>query len=203
MVVEYYWQGLDYLKWVLGAAGVGCFLAMLPEPTGRKRGWLKLFGCVLVGAGTFCAALGGVLFNLRAPMVEDEGVVAGVYVSGGKGAHTDFGLLTSHGEIDGLSISGAVKWIHDGDAVVVTYQDGSHAVVGIRVVSGAAIGWTATGETGALGAWLGLVASVGLMGYGVADWFNDGTAIPSQPDDSAAVNGEVDSASLLNLSGRE
>ena len=203
--MHYYWPGLDYLKWIMGVIAAGCFLMMLPEPASTKRGFLKLAACCIAASAIFCGALAGVLFNKRAPHRSVEGVLRGVKVWDGKGSHTDFRLDQVGGETLALSIDRAVSWIHDGDFVNVVYQAGSGAVLSITMLAGPSTGWRSTGgNDGEFGAWMALVAAVALAGYGVLDWISDGRAIPNEaPQSVPAPDGDVDSASMLNLSGRD
>ena len=202
--MTYYWAGLDYAKWILCACGAGLFLAMLPEPAGARRGWFKLAACCTLAAGMFSGGLAGVLFNHRAPHYSVDGWLTGVHVYGSrKGSHTDFRVVRPTGEAIALSINRTVRWVHNGDAVRVVYQGGSGAVLSLITLSGSYANSQVEGTTGGFGASVVIVASAILAGYGILDWFNDGKAIPAEPDNLPMPDGEVDSASMLNLSSRE
>jgi len=198
--VHYYWPGLDYAKWALCAVGALFFFKMQTEPAGTKRGWFKLVACITLALGVFSGSLAGVLFNLRAAHLTAEGVVTQVIVSGGRAASTEFQLVEPTGASTALKFDRALRWIHDGDVVRVTYQDGSHAVLLLTPLTGRYAGSQVEGSDGSFGAWLALIAAVALAGYGVLDWFNDGNAVPAEPTDTKTPDGDVDSESMLNLS---
>jgi hypothetical protein len=198
--VHYYWAGLDYVKWALLVAGAAFFFYMQREESGEKRGWLKLAACITLALGIFSGAVAGVLFNKRAAHLTAEGFLAQVVVNGGRGASTQFQLVQPTGTSTTLKVDSALRWIHDGDPVHVVYQDGSYAVLSLTEISGANAGVRVDGNDGGFGSWVALTAAVILAGYGIADWFNDGNAVPSEPADREMPDGDVDSKSMLNLS---
>jgi hypothetical protein len=192
---------LDYAGWSLAGIGLLCLLLMLPQPTGTTRGYLKLSALVLLGVGAGIGAITGILFNLRAPVLHAQGELFQVSHHGGKGSHTDFGLRTPTGDIDGLSISSNVEAIAEGEVASVEYQQFSNRVLGVRIVDGAYRGVETTATNGLFGSCLLLLGSVVLAGYGFLDWMSDGTAIPAETaeDTVAAPDGDVDTQSMLNL----
>ena len=201
--MHYYWPGLDYVKWLFFAAGAWSFFLMNSEEVGRKRGLLKLTGCVLIAAGAICWGISGILFNRYAPHLTAEGHLSNLVVQGGKGASTSFRLLTPSGEIDNLSLDKAVRWVHERDQARVIYQDESHAVLSLALLDGSYAGDVVLGNDGSFGSWCALICGLVLAGYGVLDWLNDGTAIPPPEDNRAAPDGDVDTKSMLDLSHRD
>ena len=200
--MHYYWPGLDYAKWIFCLGAAGCFFGMLTEPAGAKRGWLKLAGCCAMAVGVLCGGLAGVLFNERAPRHSVAGTVTHVEVYGGRSSRTKFDLQAQTGEPIALSMDRAVYGIRNGDVVRVTYQEASGAVLSLTGLTGPYAGNQTEGSDGEYGSWMAVLAAVVLAGYGILDWFNDGNAIPAEPRNQQSLDGDVDSKSMLNLSGR-
>ncbi len=197
--MSYYPAWLDYAGWLFVVAGALCAMAMAPEPTGRKRGYLKLVACELIALGIGFLGAGGVLFNMRAPDLTARGELFDVVRHSGRGSSTNFRLRVPTGEIDGLSISSAIHQIADGDIAEVEYQAGSYAVIDIRIVTGRYSGYEATGQNGMAGAVVTLVAAPVLALFGIMNWLSDGTATPSSRENKPAPDGDVDTKSMLDL----
>jgi hypothetical protein len=174
-------------------------MAMAPEPTGRKRGYLKLVACELIALGIGFLGTGGILFNMRAPDLTVRGELFDVVRHSGRGSSTKFGLRSPAGEVDNLHISSAIREIADGDTAEVEYQAGSYAVMGIRIVAGRYSGYEATGQNGMAGAAVTLIAAPVLALFGIMNWLSDGTATPSSRDNKPAPDGDVDTKSMLDL----
>lgn len=202
--MTYYPDWFDYAKWLfVGFGALGGFLT-LSEPAGRKRGLLKLGFCTLLASGIVIGALGGVLFNLRAPHLTAEGTLFDVFVRHGKRSYTTFRLRsTTTSEIDGLSMSSAHDDLLNGEVARVTYQDGSLLALRVLVLEGPNAGKDHTEIDGLIPSWIALVFGIGLAAYGVLNWLKDGTGIPfrrrRQP---AAPDGDVDSQSMLHLESK-
>jgi hypothetical protein len=200
--MTYYPAWFDYAKWTFVVCGGLCWFSMLTEVAGRKRGLLKLAACVLIAVGMAFGGLAGVLFNLRASHLNAEGTLFGVLVAHGKGSHSDFGLRFPSDKVVFLSMSGAYEQLSDGETARVTYQDGTHRVLRVKVLEGRNAGFDETASDGFGGSCVALLLSLCLGGYGVLDWINDGTAAtPSDPDNNQrAPDGDVDTKSMLDLS---
>jgi hypothetical protein len=198
--VDYYPRWFDYAAWIIAGSGALCFLAMLPEPSGRKRGLLKLVSCLLLAIGAAFGATAGILFNLRAPHLTARGEIFNVVIHTGKGSETRFRLRVPTGEIDELHLSSALREISDGETVEVVYQADTDAILHLRILDGPYQGYQSKSNSGMGGPVLGAIAAFALAFYGVLDWFTDGTAASSpSSDNQAAVDGDVDTASMLNL----
>lgn len=177
--MTYYPDWFDYAKWLfVGFGAFGGFLT-LSEPAGRKRGLLKLGFCTLLASGIVIGALGGVLFNLRAPHLTAEGTLFDVNVHHGKSSSTVFRLrTTTTDEIDGLSMSGAHDDLLNGAVARVTYQDGSLSVLRVQILEGPYAGKDHSEIDGLVPSWIALFFGVGLAAYGVLNWLKDGTGAP-------------------------
>jgi len=201
--VSYYPGWLDYAGWSFGIAGALCGLAMKAQPVGRRRGLLKLAACVLVAVGVGFLGTGGVLFNSRAPHLTAQGAIFDVVEHRGRGSSTTFDLRVPSGEIDGFHLSSAVGQIVGGETAEVEYQAGSNAVLSVEILEGRYAGYHATDSDGMTGALFALLGALVLAIYGVANWFNDGTGVPSVEDNREAPDGDVDTKSMLNLSSQD
>ena len=199
----YYPSWIDYAGWSFVVVGALFAFAMMPEPTGRKRGFLKLAACELIAIGIGFLGTGGVLFNLRAPELSAHGTVAYTIHHRGKGSSTTFTLRLASGEIVVLHISPVTDRIRNGETAEVEYQGGSYAALNVRILAGPYAGYEATAPNGMTGAVFTLLGALGLGLFGIMNWMSDGTATPSQPDDQPAPDGEVDTKSMLNLSSND
>ena len=201
--MHYYPVWFDYAKWLFLITGAACGLAMMPEPAGRKRGWLKLGLCCSIALGMLFGGVAGVMFNSRATTHEVTGEAFGVrFTSGRSSSTTWFGVPQPRGEFD-FSISGTHGSIANGEALHIVYQDESYAVLAVDVMDGPGAGYRYTDNTNIFSSWFVVALAFVLAGYGVFDWLNDGTAIPPPEDDRAAPDGDVDTKSMLNLSSNE
>jgi hypothetical protein len=200
--MAYYPGWFDYAGWIFGITGILCWLNMKSEPAGRTRGFFKLAACLSIAAGVAFAATGGVLFNLRAPVLELTGEITAVKFFGGRNSQTRFVLLTPSGESRTFSISGEVAQISKGETAHLFYQQDSDRVRLLRITAGRSVGYQNAPESGLFGAWASLVGAVVLAGYGVLSWLNDRDATPSETADDVKpqLDGDVDTKSLLNLS---
>ena len=202
-MLSYYPGWFDYAEWFFGGVGVLCWLGMTAQPVGRRRGFLKLGACVLLAIGVGFAGSGGVLFNLRAPHLTAKGELFDVFRHSGRGSSTTFDLHVPSGEIDGFHLSSAIDQIVGSETAEVEYQADSHAVLHIDILEGRYAGYEATGSDGMTGSVISLFAALILAIYGVVDWFNDGTGIPSSPNNTKAPDGDVDTKSMLNLTSHD
>ena len=201
--MSYYPVWFDYAVWVLVGFGALCGLMMLPEPTGPKRGKLKLLACILVALGIAFAGTAGLIFNLRAAHFDVQGTLTHVVVKhGGRSSSTLFQLIVPGQPTKSFEIGRDVPQILPGETMKVTYQADSNHVLGAQIVSGAYAGYDYADGDNSGGSIVVILVALALALYGVLNFLSDGTAEAVETDDRPVPSG-ADTESILDLSNRD
>jgi len=199
--LSYYPAWLDFAKWILAVSGIVCLLTTKSQPAGALRGRLKLVGLVLVAGGMMFGGAAGVLFNSRAAEADTEGTVTEVHMSGGRGASTHFDVMEPGGRLLNFSLGSELREIAYGEQARVHYQEGSHAVLYLLIVSGPYAGYSHSESNGLTTSYAVLVGALLVLAYAIWNFISDGTAARPDSDENLKPGppGDVDELSVLKL----
>lgn len=197
---------LDYLAWGLWIAGILCGLSILSQPAGPRRGWLKLAAFVSFGAGTVIGGVTGILANVRSPRPTITGTITSViHHHASRSSSTRLYVQTDGGQSIGLTTNRDLSELEENATIKVTYQPFADRPLDMEVLSGRYDGWHHTESDGLFGSSFVVLAGFVTILVGGFAWNMNPTAEVEDSDtrDDSNLDGDVDTASLLNLSNRD
>ena len=175
-------------------------IAVMTRDSGRLRGFAKLGAFLLASVTLGLIGLMGILFNARAPHLQASGMFSHVVMHTGKGSSTRFNLIGHSQEtINSLHISSAKSQIMAGEDAEIIYQAQSGLVLSLHIVDGPHAGFIYTESDRGGEGYFAILLAIGLAGFGIVNFFNDGSAYAGGRDDSPAPEGDTDARSMLQL----